>query len=548
MDREPSQKRRSRLGPLVAVTFCALFLPGVSGSTGRATSKGIFRVTFLTTPGNFDHVDPALAYSRESWALLDTVCARLMRYRDRPPPEGYQLVPDVAAAPPVVSRDGTTWRFRLRSGFRFSDGSPVHADAFAQAIHRTMAPGVDSPAYVYTRAIVGAEDVHAGRARRAAGVISSGNTLTVRFTREVGEFDAWTTMPFFCAVPPTLPPNPEGVRTFPGAGPYYVREYRPNERVVIRRNRHYGGNRRPHVDGFDVDLSADSPDEKIQRVVAGRADWTYTLPAIALQPRHGLIAKYGLNDSRFYITPGLTISMYVLNSSGALFRNNPPLRRAVNLALERGRLLQPGAAGVVTDQYLAANVPGFKERTIYPARALDRAQALADGNRRGGKAIVYVPDVLPARANAQGVQLQLADIGLDVEIRPFGEHATASSYLGRLGDADEPWDLGLVLWTPDFVDPAAYINRLLDGQHVGGTNLARFDEPPYNAQMQQASRLRGAARAKAYAELDLRLARDAAPLVPIGVLNEATLLSARVPKRCLLLRPGLVLTTVCLKR
>ena len=103
-----------------------------------------------------------------------------------------------------------------------------------------------------------------------------------------------------------------------------------------------------------------------------------------------------------------------------------------------------------------------------------------------------------------------------------------------------------MLWTPDFVDPAAYINRLLDGQHAGGTNLARFDEPPYNAQMQQASRLRGAARDKAYAELDLRLARDAAPLLPIAVLNEVTLVSARVG--CMLRRPGLVLTTVCLKR
>jgi ABC-type oligopeptide transport system substrate-binding subunit len=178
--------------------------------------------------------------------------------------------------------------------------------------------------------------------------------------------------------------------------------------------------------------------------------------------------------------------------------------------------------------------------------ASSRARALAAGNLRSGKALLYVPDVLPARGSAQGVQLQLAELGLEIEIRPFGEHATASSYLGRLGNADEPWDLALVLWAPDFVDPAAYINRLLDGQHAGGTNLARFDEPPYNAQMQRASRLRGAARAKAYAELDLRLARDAAPLAPVAVLNEVTLVSARVG--CMLRRPGLVLTTVCLKR
>ena len=99
-------KRRSRLSPVVAGALCALLLPSVSGSTGAAKSGGIFRVSFQALSlQSFDHIDPALAYSRESWTLLDTVCARLMRYRDRPPPQGYQLVPEVAAAPPVGLAD-----------------------------------------------------------------------------------------------------------------------------------------------------------------------------------------------------------------------------------------------------------------------------------------------------------------------------------------------------------------------------------------------------------------------------------------------------------
>ena len=68
-----------------------------------------------------------------------------------------------------------------------------------------------------------------------------------------------TTSTFFCAVPPTLPADPEGVRTFPAAGPYYVAEHSPGERVVLRRNPHYGGTRPHHVDGFVVDLRATSP-------------------------------------------------------------------------------------------------------------------------------------------------------------------------------------------------------------------------------------------------------------------------------------------------
>jgi ABC-type oligopeptide transport system substrate-binding subunit len=535
---------------LLSLAIACVLVIAVSGAQGSIDSRagGIFRVTYLTSPGTFDHVDPALAYSRESWAILDTVCARLMRYRDAPPPRGYELVPDVAAAPPTVSADRMTWTFRLRSGFRFSNGEPVRADAFAQAIHRTLAPEVDSPGYAYTRTIVGAEDVHAGKATRASGVTARGNTLVVRFTRPVAEFDAWTTMPFFCAVPPALQPSTEGIRAFPGAGPYYVKEYRLNRKVEIRRNRFYGGTREHHVEGFDVDLRGGSADEMVTRVDTGRADWTYMVSGIALGPRHGLIRKYSINFSRFWLTPGLTVRMFVLNSSRPLFRNNPKLRQALNFVINRTGMIRPSqAVGAATDQYLPPGVAGYRQRQIYPLNGnAVRARELAAGNLLDGKAIFLVPDVAPALAAAQAVKEQLAGIGLDVDIRPLGEHATASSYLGRLG-SDEPWDLALVLWSPDYVDPSAYINRLLDNEFTGAATWTRFDEPSFNTLMRQAARQRGAARAKAYAELDLLLARDVAPLVPHFVFNEATLISARVDRRCMLLRPGLVLTTICLK-
>jgi ABC-type transport system substrate-binding protein len=510
--------------------------PAAQGST-EAQAGGIFRVSFQGSSSlqAFDHIDPALAYSRESWTLLDTVCARLMRYRDAPPPRGYELVPEVAAARPSFSRDGRTWTFRLRTGFRFSDGRPVRADAFAQAIRRAKARGVDSHARLYTQAI--------------AGVTARENTLVVRFNREVRDFDAWTTMPFFCAVPPTLPPDREGVRSFPGAGPYYVREYRPNQRIVIRRNPYYGGNRAHHVEGFDVDLTADSPEEVLDRVEAGKADWGYTPPAPAVASSRGLIGKFGLNYSRFHITPGLGMWLFVLNSSRPLFKANPKLRQAVNLALNRFEFRLRNAEEV-TDQLVPPLVLGIPNHEIYPPEGdLERAVQLAAGNLRGGKAILYVPESRQKGGAAQLCAEQLKAIGLDVDIRPIAGFVTTSAYRGRLGNADEPWDIALVLWNPDFVDPSSYVNLLLDAESAGGTNLARFDETPFIERMRRADRLRGAARKSAYARLDLELGRDAAPAVPMGVLNEATLVSARVDtKKCMLLRPSLVLTTVCLNR
>ena len=409
--------RKLCLPAAVAVLAVLFVQPGASSGV---RDGGIFRVSFPLGLGGFDHVDPALAYSRESWSLLDTTCARLMRYADKPPPAGYRLVPEVATDFPKVSADGRTYTFTLRKGFRFNDGSPVRADAFAQAIARTLAPGVRSPALRYTQAIVGAEDVLAGHTPRPSGVTARGRTLIVRFTKEIRGFAAWTTMPFFCAVPPTLPPNPEGVRRLPGAGPYYVQEYVPGRRVKLRRNRFYGGTRSHHVDGFDVDLSADSPQQMLDRVESGKADWGYTLAGVHLERERALFQKYGNNEKRFFVNPGLTLKMYVLNSSRPLFRDNPKLRLAVNLALDRTSLSHP-AGGRWTDQYIPEPVPGHWDKFIHPlggdparAKTLARRQHA----RRQGRPLRHR---LPQPCEtAQLVKQQLAPIGLDVEIKPFG--------------------------------------------------------------------------------------------------------------------------------
>lgn len=63
--------------------------------------------------------------------------------------------------------------------------------------------------------------------------------------------------------------------------------------------------------------------------------------------------------------------------------------------------------------------------------------------------------------------------------------------------------------------------------------------------MRQAARLRGTERYRAYGELDVRLARDAAPSAAISIFSEPTLVSKRVG--CIVLRPALDLTVACLK-
>ena len=182
-----------------------------------------------------------------------------MRYPDKPPPAGYRLVPEVAAAFPKVSRrrqdvhvhaaEGLPLQRRqARSRGRVRAGDQPHARARRRCRRRSATRG---------RSSAPTTSRPAGRAGRPASSPAATRSSS-------GSRGRSATSPPGRRCRSSAPsrrrcrPAPRACARFPGAGPYYVTEYRPNQRVVVRRNRFYGGNRAHHVDGFDVDLSAGS--------------------------------------------------------------------------------------------------------------------------------------------------------------------------------------------------------------------------------------------------------------------------------------------------
>ena len=69
----------------------------------------------------------------------------------------------------------------------------------------------------------------------------------------------------------------------------------------------------------------------------------------------------------------------------------------------------------------------------------------------------------------------------------------------------------------DYVDPAGYFEPLLNGVNIGRTgnlNSAYFDDARVNARIAAAGRLRGEARRRAWADLDVDLMRNNPPWAP----------------------------------
>jgi peptide/nickel transport system substrate-binding protein len=509
---------------VVLATGLGTAVPGAVSA--HVANGGIVRV--LLRASEINSIDPALEYTVASSVVLEPTCARLLTIPDHAV-RGTRLTPDVAVGYPRVSADGRTYTFTLRTGFRFSDGKRLDARGFARAIERTLPRRVKSPLAAYTRDIL--------------RVVPRGDRLTIRLEHPVPDFPARVST--LCAVPPNLPIDVEGIGAYPAAGPYYVAKYRPGERILIRRNPFYGGSRPHHVDGFDIDLRAASYGEVLDAVERGRADWGWALPQFYFDRARGLARRYGVNRSRFFVEPGYALRGYVLNSSRPLFRNNLPLRQAVNFAVDRGALRRAGGGAVesrLTDQYLPPTVPGFRDAHIYPLGGPDiaRARQLARGHLRGGKALLFTVNTPAQLASAQSLKSNLARIGLNVTVKAL----PPAAYFGRLGAAGG-YDIGFMPWTGDYLDPSAYLNSLFDGRFIGESNWARFNSPEFNRRLRSGALLRGAARYAAYGALDATLARDGAPMVALDVATEPTLVSKRVG--CVVLNPELDLTAMCLR-
>ena len=128
-------------------------------------------------------------------------------------------------------------------------------------------------------------------------------------------------------------------------------------------------------------------------------------------------------------------------------------------------------------------------------------------------------------ARAQILKRNLKAIGLEVEIV---EHPPAL-HLQKFGTPGEPFDLADVgVGTGQARDPS-FLNFLFDGRTIGQpgyANFSYFDSPKYNRLLEEASRLTGAERYRAYGELDVQISRDAAPAIPVRGPN-AGFVSAR---------------------
>jgi DNA-binding SARP family transcriptional activator/ABC-type oligopeptide transport system substrate-binding subunit len=537
-------------GKLWVAVQSAASLPAPAGTSGALRIE-----TQLTDIGT---LDPAVDFTTYGVQFDYATCLQLLNHPDAGAPTAALLKPEAARSLPAVSRDGRTYTFTVRKGFRFSppSGERVTAETFRYAIERALNPKMRSYAAILFDDLAGFAAFEAGKTKHLSGVAVHGDRISIRLTHARPDFPERVATPFFCAVPIGTPVDPRGVREIPSAGPYFVASERPRQ-VVLERNSHYRGTR-PHRLARIVLTLGVSQKRMLSDLQSGRAD--YALDSIPRSAIPRIDARYGPSSSaaaaghqRYFEVTQPGVQYLVMNTQRPLFRHLR-LRLAVNYAIDRATLASLGAptddpavAGpqTPTDHYLPPGIPGYHDARTYPLRPdLRRARRLARG--LGGTALMDSCDLDVCDRIAQTVRSNLKAIGIDVVVKRWsiGDMYTHESTPGAR------FDIGIAGWFGDYADPAAFLNPLFDGRSIAdGSNTSRLDQRTWNRRLEAAATLTGRARERAYGALDLALTRQAAPAVPWSYRTRGAFFSDRVG--CQIEQPvtyGVDLAALCIRQ
>ncbi|MBI4626699.1 MAG: peptide ABC transporter substrate-binding protein, partial [Verrucomicrobia bacterium] len=200
-----------------------------------------------------------------------------------PAPDGGP--PRLAAAENFdVSVDGLTYTFQLRAGARWSNGEPVTADDFVASFRRVLTPATAAPKADLFFAVKNARAFATGALADFSAVgIRAPDARTVVVTLETPS----PRFPLYVASGPWIPVNPRVVaqhgrnwtqpRHFVGNGPFTLAEWRPQQRIVVKKNPTYHGANATKLDEIQF-LRFDSGDTEERAFRAGQVDITMAVP------------------------------------------------------------------------------------------------------------------------------------------------------------------------------------------------------------------------------------------------------------------------------
>jgi peptide/nickel transport system substrate-binding protein len=475
-------KRFRAVGGAAATVAAVLMFSGCSSggtsggdnASGGGGNGGTATVLMSLVPSS---LDPQAEYTTQN----EVVYTPLVTY-GHTAATVTTLIPGLATALPVITNGGKTYTMTLRSGLKYSNGTPVKASDFTHSIERALKLNWGGDSF-YTGYIDGASAYQNGRASTISGISTDDATgkITINLTTAYGAFANVLAFPASAPVPSTTPMKNLGANPPPGVGSYMFASVTPSQSYTLKKNPRFAGFRIPnipagHLAQINVDYIS-NPTAEAQKVLANQAD-SFD-PGDTLPP--SLVSQVEAQTSRFQMRTGGETSYFFLNSQSAPF-NNQLAREAVVTGIDRSALIRLASGfGAPGCYLLPPTIIGHATAPCPygdPAGHGDLAKArdlLKRSGEMGAKVTVWSLETAPFRQFAEYFASFLNQIGFKATPKLISD----ATYIQTIGNATTNPQAGFSEWNEDFPNPADFY-LLLNAKSIqpaNNPNLSKVNDP-----------------------------------------------------------------------
>jgi peptide/nickel transport system substrate-binding protein len=433
----PTVARRDVLLGAGAVLAAAAARPGpVSAQARKGEIVAGLSERMLT-------LDPANHYSISATSVLRHIYDPLIEVTN-----DSKFVPCLAESWTPVNN--TTWRFTLRKGVKFHDGTPFTADSVIYSLKRPR----DNTKLIKSFAYQDIDDV------RKDGDF----TVIVTTKRPFGSLPSHLTM--LGMLPASAGANEEAFFQKPvGTGPFKFGGWTHGEQIVLNANADYWKPGIPKVEKvtfrFIPELST--------RLAAIRAGELHVIDRVWPDNVQTLRTSPGV---KVLDTPAIEAQRWIFQLAKDPVKD-PRVRKAISLAIDRNVIIKDLLVGFArpVDSPIP---PGLIGHTSLPPKAYDPEKARQILKEAGYKNLsidfVLMKDLYPKQLEiAQAVAAMLGDVGITVNIKNL-EIATA-----REARSAGTYDMFFSGWAHMPHDPDWYLGQWFT--KAGAEKLTRYANP-----------------------------------------------------------------------
>ena len=464
------------LAAAVAVVWQYQSGPQVSAPAASVLHRGL-----LTDP---ESVDPHKARSTQAGDVLRDIGEGLLSYSAT-----GDLVAGVADQW-SVSDDGLTYTFHIRDDASWSNGEAVTAGQFVYSLRRLVDPATAAFYSQMVGDIVNATEIIAGElpAAELAVAAPDDHTLIITLVRPTPYLLSLLTFPA------TFPVHPGSIATH-GAeftragnllsnGAYKLDAWEPGSVLALSRNEHYWNNAATAIDEVRHHVVTQEMLE-LNRYRAGELQVTSSVPPDSFEQ---VREEY---PQELHVAPYLAVYYYGFNLTKPPFKDNPGVREALSMAIDRDVLVAKitGRGEAAAYSWVPPGVDNYEPRRInYADHSQDERNAHARRLLANAGYGVDNPLQFELRYNTSDTQRRIALAVQSMWREVLGVEATLVNeefqvLLANMRER-EVTQVFRSSWIGDYNDAHTFLSIMESGN---ASNMPGYKNPDFDGLMQSAA-------------------------------------------------------------